>query len=104
MKLSGMKIEDEFIFISEPETFCSLSVSQKIREGKRKRQIDVDYLRNTNQLHIREMDESVDPPKLKKDEIKDNIPPCVQDPFSALYFFRMSRTPAASCPDLCDRE
>jgi hypothetical protein len=57
MKLSGMKIEDEFLFLSEPETFCSLSVSQKIREGKRKRQIDVDYLRDTNQLHIRVLDE-----------------------------------------------
>ena len=90
MKLSGMKIEDEFLFLSEPETFCSLSVSQKIREGKRKRQIDVDYLRDTNQLHIRVLDESVVPPKLQKDEIKDNIPPCVQDPFSALYSFRMS--------------
>ena len=90
MKLSGMKIEDEFLFLSEPETFCSLSVSQKIREGKRKRQIDVDYLRDTNQLHIRVLDESVVPPKLQKDEIKDNIPSCVQDPFSALYSFRMS--------------
>jgi hypothetical protein len=90
MKLSGMKIEDEFTFLSEPETFCSLHVSQKIREGKRKRQIDVDYLRETKQLHIRIVDESVDPPKIRKDEIKDNVPPCVQDPFSALYTYRMS--------------
>lgn len=90
MKVSGMKIEDEFLFISEPETFCSLYVSQKIREGKRKRQIDVEYLRDTNQLHIRVMDESTVPPKLRKDEIKDNVPPCVRDPFSALYAYRMS--------------
>jgi hypothetical protein len=90
MKLSGMKIEDEFLFLTEPETFCSLSVSQRIREGKRKRQIDVDYLRDTKQLHIRVMDESVVPPMLQKDETKDNIPSCVQDPFSALYSFRMS--------------
>jgi hypothetical protein len=89
LKMSGMKIEDEFTFISEPETFCSLNVSQKIREGKRKRQIDVEYLRETNQLHIREMDESVIPPKLKKDETKNKIPSCVQDPFSALYFYRL---------------
>ncbi|MBN1566528.1 MAG: DUF3108 domain-containing protein [Acidobacteria bacterium] len=90
MKMSGMKVEDEFIFLSEPETFCSLRVSQKIREGKRKRQVDIDYLRETRRLHIRVMDESVVPPKLQKDEIKENIPPCVQDPFSALYTFRMS--------------
>ena len=90
MKLAGMKIEDSFAFLSEPETYCSLSVYQKIREGKRKRQIDVDYLRDTRQLHIRVVDESVDPPLVKKDEIKDNIPPCVHDPFSAVYLFRMS--------------
>lgn len=88
MKLAKMKIEDEFVFLSEPESFCSFNVSQKIREGKRKRQIDVDYLRDTNQLHIQVLDESVDPPQIKKDEIKNDIPSCVQDPFSALYLFR----------------
>jgi hypothetical protein len=90
MKMSGMKIEDEYIFFAEPETFCALGASGKIREGKRKRQIDVEYLREANQLHIREMDESAVPPKLKKDEIKNNIPSCVKDPLSALYSYRQS--------------
>jgi hypothetical protein len=90
MKMSGMKIEDEYAFFAEPETFCAMGASEKIREGKRKRQIEVEYLRETNQLHIREMDESVVPPKLKKDEIKNNIPSCVKDPLSALYFYRQS--------------
>jgi hypothetical protein len=87
-KLSGMKIEDEFTFLSEPETFCTLQASKRIREGKRKRQIDVEYLRETRQLHIREYDESVTPPELKKDDLKEDIPSCVQDPLSALYFLR----------------
>jgi hypothetical protein len=90
MKLAKMKIEDEFVFLSEPESYCSLNVYQKIREGKRKRQIDVDYLRDTRQLHIRVLDESVVPPKVKRDEITDNVPLCVYDPFSALYLFRSS--------------
>jgi hypothetical protein len=90
MMLANMKIEDEFIFLSEPETYCALSAYQKIREGKRKRQIDVDYLRDTRQLHIRVLDESITPPKVNRDEIKDNVPPCVYDPFSALYLFRTS--------------
>ena len=42
-----------------------LNVSKKVREGKRKRQIDVDYLPDTRQLHLRELDESVDPAVLK---------------------------------------
>ncbi len=86
--LSGMTIDDEFVFLSEPNTFCTFSVSKKIREGKRKRQIDVEYLRETGQLHIRELDESFTPPKIKKDTLKEAIPPCVQDPLSALYFLR----------------
>jgi hypothetical protein len=86
--LSGMTIDDEFVFLSEPDTFCTYSVSKKIREGKRKRQIDVEYLRESRQLHIRELDESFSPPKIKKDTLKEDIPQCVQDPLSALYFLR----------------
>jgi hypothetical protein len=89
-KMSGMKVEDEFVFFSEPGTFCTLAASQKIREGKRKRQIDIEYFREDRRLHFREMDESVIPPKLKRDVIKNDIPSCVQDPFSALYLYRMS--------------
>lgn len=87
-RISGMTIDDEFIFLSEPHTFCTFSVSKKIREGKRKRQIDVEYRRETKQLHILELDESVTPAKIKKDTLKEDIPPCVQDPLSALYFLR----------------
>ncbi len=91
MKMTGMKIDDEFVFVSEPKTFCALHTSQKIREGKRKRQIEIDYLRDTRQLHFHEVDDSVNPPILKKDEVKNNIPPCVLDPLSALYFYRLSQ-------------
>jgi hypothetical protein len=87
-RLSGLKVEDEFVYFTEPETFCTLDASEKIREGKRKRQINVQYLRETRQLHIREVDETVVPPKVKKDEIKGDIPDCVHDPLSALYMFR----------------
>jgi hypothetical protein len=87
-RLSGLKVEDEFVYLTDPETLCTLSASEKIREGKRKRQIDVQYLQETRQLHIREVDEAVTPPKVKKDETKNDIPACVHDPLSALYMFR----------------
>jgi hypothetical protein len=90
-KLAGLKVEDEFAFFEEPATFCSFGASKKVREGKRKRQIDIEYLRESGQLRFRDLDESVNPPKLHKDEIKDNMPACVQDPFSALYYFRMMK-------------
>jgi hypothetical protein len=87
-RITGLKVEDEFVFFTEPETLCTLDASEKIREGKRKRQIDVQYLQETRQLHIREVDEAVVPPKVKKDETKNDIPACVHDPLSALYMFR----------------
>lgn len=90
MKMTGMKISDDFVFYTEPDTYCTYYVTKKIHEGKRKRQIDVQYFRDTRQLHIHEVDESVDPPKVKKDETKDNIPACVHDPLSALYLYRLS--------------
>jgi hypothetical protein len=89
-KMVGFKIEDEFTLFTEPETYCTLGAISKIREGKRKRKVEVQYLRETSQLHIREIDEAVSPAKVKKDETKNNIPNCVHDPFSALYLFRQS--------------
>jgi hypothetical protein len=90
VRLAGVKVADEFTFLTDPDSLCTLSVTKKVREGKRKRQIDVEYLQDTRQLHIREIDDSTIPPKLIKDEIKGDIPECVQDPFSALYSFRKS--------------
>ena len=90
VKLAGVKIEDDFVFHTEPETLCTMSASERVQEGKRKRQIDVQYLRETRQLHIREVDEAPVPPVVKKDEFKNDIPECVHDPLSAIYIFRKS--------------
>jgi hypothetical protein len=93
-KLYGMDIDDEFIFLSEPETFCTLNVSKKIHEGKQKRKIDVEYFQDTRKLHIVEYDIAVNPPELIKDKIRENMPSCIHDPFSALYALR--RQPLSS--------
>jgi hypothetical protein len=87
-KLAGMKVEDEFIFYTEPGTFCTQGALGTIREGKRRRRQELEYLSESRQLHFREIDEAVVPPKLKKDIVKESIPACVQDPFSALYAYR----------------
>ena len=92
-RLARFEIDDEFVFLSDPATFCSLSISKKIREGKRKRQIDIVYIREKQQLYIREMDESTVPPMLKKEEVKNDIPACVRDPFSAIYYLRTLQLP-----------
>jgi hypothetical protein len=88
VKLAGIKIDDHFEFLTNPETLCTYAVSKREREGKRKRDIDVVYLPETKQLHIHEVDRAVEPPVVKKDLYKDNIPECVKDLFSALYYAR----------------
>jgi hypothetical protein len=89
-KMAGIKVEDEFVYYTDPSTLCTQGASGKIREGKRKRQQDLEYTAKEHSLHFTEMDEAAIPPKLKKDSIKFNIPACVQDPISALYSYRGS--------------
>jgi hypothetical protein len=87
-KLAGMKVDDEFIYYTDSYTLCTQGASGKIREGKRKRRLDLEYIAEDHKLHFVEMDEAVVPPKIKKDITKFNIPSCVQDPISALYSYR----------------
>ena len=87
-KLADIKVEDEFIFYSDPETLCAEGSVSKIREGKRKRQLEVEYFQDERRLIFRAYDESVTPPQLQKDVTKSDLPQCVRDPFSTLYFYR----------------
>jgi hypothetical protein len=87
-KMAGMKVRDEFVYYTDPSTLCAQGASGKISEGKRKRQLSLEYFTEERKLHFLEMDEAVNPPKVKKDVIKFNIPACVQDPVSALYSYR----------------
>ena len=87
-KLADMKVEDEFIFYSDPETLCALGSVSKIREGKRRRLLELEYFQDERRLDFRAFDESVTPARLQKDVTVTDIPPCVRDPFSTLYFYR----------------
>jgi hypothetical protein len=89
-KMAGMKVADEFIYYTDPSTLCTQGASGKIREGKRKRQSDLEYFPEERKLHFTEIDEGNVAPKLRKDITKLNIPSCVQDPISALYSYRNS--------------
>lgn len=87
--LAGVQVDDEFVYISDARTFCTFTAAEKIREGKRRRDIDVVYFPDSERLHIREVDLAVAPGKVKKDEYKENIPKCVKDVFSALLSIRL---------------
>ncbi len=87
-RLVGIKVEDDYEFLTDPETFCTFRAFKQEREGKRKRDIEVTYFAEEHRLHIRELDMAVTPPKVKRDEDRSEIPACIQDLFSALYSAR----------------
>jgi hypothetical protein len=88
-KLAGMNVDDEFVYFTDFR--CAKGATGKIREGKRKRQSSLEYFAEEQKLHFIELDEAINPPKIKKDVTKFNIPACVQDPISALYSLRNSQ-------------
>ncbi len=87
-KLAGVNVDDHFEALTDPETLCTYTVKKRIREGKRKRDIDVVYFPADRRLHVRELDVAQVPPRVVKDGHKENIPECVKDVFSALYALR----------------
>lgn len=89
VKLAGFKIDDYYEFLTDPETLCTFSAIKKERQGKRKRDIEVVYLPETRQLHIKDLDVAAAPPMIKRDRFIDEVPPCVQDVLSALYSLRL---------------
>ncbi len=84
----GKSIDDSYEFVTDPETFCTYSVSKREREGRRMRDLSITYLPETRQVHIREVDVSTAAPRVLRDRNYDDIPPCVKDLFSALYALR----------------
>jgi hypothetical protein len=87
-KLTGVGIDDQYEFYTDSSTLCTYGVFKKIRQGKRQRDSELHYSPDSHRLHYRELDVATSPHTLKKDEYIDEIPPCVRDPFSALYAFK----------------
>lgn len=88
VRLFGVNVDDHYEFMTDPETFCTFSVTEKVRERKRMRDIDLEYLPDTRQLHMREVDVATAVPRVIRDKVYEDIPPCVKDLFSALYDVR----------------
>jgi hypothetical protein len=87
-RLTGLHIANVFTYYNDPATFCTRGVDNIVREGNRKRHIEAQYHYDTNQLHFREINEAVDPSEVMKDIVVEDIPACVHDPVSALFFYR----------------
>lgn len=95
-KMAGITIDDYYEFTTDAETFCTFCVTKREREGKRMRDIDLVYMPDRRQLHLREVDVSTPVHRVLRDTDYDGIPPCVKDLFSALYSVRQTNLEAGS--------
>jgi hypothetical protein len=95
-RLARLRIDDHFEFETDPESYCTYRVTKRIREGKRMRDLNVEYLPEQKRLHLREVDVSKPEPSVLRDKDYEDIPPCVKDLFSALYSVRRSEIAAGT--------
>ena len=87
--LTGMSVNDSFESVVDIEKFCSLQMTKKLREGKRQRDIFLTFDRRSRKGHYEAFDVSKSPKiQLKNEELTD-VPECVQDILSAIYFARL---------------
>jgi Protein of unknown function (DUF3108) len=86
--LTGVDVEDTFESLVDPATLCTYTVTKRVREGKRKRNIDVTYYPEARRLHILETDVAKSPSHVNKDKFVEDIPSCVHDVFAAIYALR----------------
>jgi hypothetical protein len=87
-RAAGVKIEDYFESILDAKDLCSQRITKRIREGKRKRDIEIIFYKSTRTVSFHEVDVSKNPPQEKKQELKE-VPACVQDVLSVIYAARL---------------
>jgi hypothetical protein len=88
-KMAGITVTDSFESIVSAPEFCSLQMSKKIREGKRQRDVLLTFDQANGQSRYEAYDMSKNPPAELKNELVKNIPVCVQDLLSAVYYTRL---------------
>ena len=88
-RLSGVTVNDSFESVVDAERFCSLKMTKKVREGKRQRDIFLTFDNRSRKGRYEAFDVSKSPKVELKNEELTNLPECVQDVLSAIYFARM---------------
>ncbi len=86
--LTGMKVDDYFESWMDPQELCSYRIFKKIREGKRRRDVEVTFDRESGCMRLVEMDAGASPPKKIRELETGGLPSCVQDILSIFYSSR----------------
>lgn len=88
-RLTGISVNDSFESVIDAETFCSLQLTKKLREGKRQRDVFLTFDSRNRKGHYDAFDVSKSPKVQFKNEDLTDMPECVQDVLSAIYFVRL---------------
>jgi hypothetical protein len=88
-RLTGITVNDSFESVIDAEKFCSLQMTKKLREGKRQRDVFLTFDSRSRKGHYEAFDVSKSPKIRLKNEDSTDVPECVQDVLSAIYFARL---------------
>ena len=88
-RLTGITVNDSFESVVDAERFCSMKMTKKLREGKRQRDIFLTFDNRTRRGRYEAFDVSKNPRIQLKNEDLPNLPECVQDVLSAIFFTRL---------------
>jgi hypothetical protein len=88
-RLTGISVSDSFESVVDAERFCSMKMTKKLREGKRLRDVFLTFDAQTRSGRYEAYDVSKSPRIQLKNEELTNLPECVQDVLSAIFFTRL---------------
>ena len=80
------KVNDDFRSVFNPRTHCSSGISKKTNEGRRHKETRIVFNADRGVATLDERDPTH--PNEPEKHAENEIPPCVQDVLSALYFLR----------------
>ncbi|MBI4444372.1 MAG: DUF3108 domain-containing protein [Acidobacteria bacterium] len=88
-RIAGIEVQNFFESIIDRQNFRSYRILKKIREGERRREVEVRFDYGLNQTHLREADWSQDPPRELRNETISGIPGPLSDVLSVFYVARL---------------
>ncbi|MYC81019.1 MAG: DUF3108 domain-containing protein [Acidobacteria bacterium] len=88
-RLTGITVKDHFESLVAAEGFCSNRFTKITREGRRHRDVVLTFDQESHRGRYLAWDAAQKPPRELKNEVLEDLPPCVQDFLSAIYRTRL---------------
>ena len=88
-RIAGIEVDNYFESTIDRNSFRSYRILKKIRQGKRKRDIEILFDYKLDRTLVRETDVALSPPRQIRDDIIDGIPGPLSDILSVFYVARL---------------